>query len=100
MYCEKCGSKLNEMQRCPNCYIEKPSNVIFVFAIISVVSTMLAFNLYLMIIGMLISLIVFVWGIVLYKKDNAYPRIGLSITLSVIGFVCNLIWYLFATYLL
>ena len=61
---------------------------------------MLASNLYLMIIGLLISLIVFVWGIVLYKKDNAYPRIGLSITLSVIGFVCNLIWYLFATYLL
>ena len=100
MYCEKCGSKLNEKNRCPNCYIDKPNNIIFALAVISVISTFMAFNIYIMILGMLLSLVVFVWGIILYKKEPTFPKIGLSITLSVVGFVANLIWYLFSMYLL
>lgn len=99
MFCEKCGNRLVK-NRCPNCDGPKPKKLIFILAVISVVSSFLAFHMVMMIIGMVYS--AFVLGVAIYKylQDKSYPRIGLSITLTIVGLISNLIWYLFVIYLL
>ena len=100
MFCEKCGSKLNEVNKCPVCYEEKPKNICFVLSIISIITSFLAFSVYIIIFGILFSFAVLLLSFILYKKKPTLPKIGLSITLSAVGLITNIIWYVVITTLL
>jgi hypothetical protein len=90
MYCKKCGRVLDENNHCANC--DKPTNVIFILALIAVGISVVAMNLYLMIFGVLFGLVTLVWELILYKKNHAYPKIGISIALSIAGIISNILW--------
>lgn len=93
MFCKKCGRKLDGNNICPYC--SQPRNVIFIISIIAASLSVIAFNVVIMITGIIISLASFIWGLVLYKKNKTYPKIGISLTLSITGLISNILWYWF-----